>query len=96
MVVDVLEDDAAKPRSGQAEPGQAVRTFRVSVPRELFERDQSLRLPFDVFPDGKGFLKTSSEDAESGASEGVVNELIITLNYFEELRRLAPAKGSQK
>ena len=96
MVVDVLEDEAAEPGSGQAEPGQTERTFRVSVPRELFVRGASLGFSYDVLPDGEGFLNTSSGETEPGAGQNLANEFLVTLNFFEELNRLAAPESSKK
>jgi dipeptidyl aminopeptidase/acylaminoacyl peptidase len=96
MVVDVLEDEAAEPGSGQTEPSQSEQTFRVSVPRELFVRGASLGSAYDVLPDGEGFLNTSTGETEPGDAQNVANELIVTLNFFEELKRLAPPESSRK
>jgi Tol biopolymer transport system component len=96
MVVDVLKDEAAEPGSAQAAPGQAERMFRVSVPRELFARGASFGFSYDPLPDGEGFLTTSTGETAPGDAQNVANELIVTLNFFEELRRLAPPESSRK
>jgi len=41
---------------------------------------------YDIAPDGKRFLMVKNEE---GAAP---NELIVVLNWFEELKRLAPAE----
>jgi hypothetical protein len=60
-------------------------SFRPGTPRVLFEGSSG---SFDVSPDGKRFLmvKGPATPAQSPA-----NQVTVVLNWFEELRRRAPA-----
>jgi serine/threonine-protein kinase len=65
-------------------------SFRASTPRELFRRRQNATLPlrnYDVASDGQRFLML--ERANPPVTRGP--PLHVTLNWFEELKRLAPA-----
>jgi serine/threonine-protein kinase len=58
--------------------------FRASPPRQLFEGPYART--YDVAPDGQHFLMIESGEEEGG------NQLHLVLNWFEELKRLAPTK----
>jgi hypothetical protein len=67
-------------------------TFSVGTPRLLFERRYfakqfpQMGSTYDVSPDGQRFIMVkSSEQAQSATQINVV------LNWFEELKRRAPA-----
>ena len=66
------------------------------MPRELFVLDSSLGFSYDVLPDGEGFLHTSSGETGPGAGQTLANEFLVTLNFFEELKQLAPRERSKK
>ena len=42
---------------------------------------------FDIHPDGKRFVVTKSPDSQT---ETKVDKIIFVLNFFDELRRIAP------
>ena len=70
---------------------QTVPVFRSSRPIELFEAPYidgstvaAIATTYDVAPDGQHFLMM-----EGGEEEGA-NQLHLVLNWFEELKRLAP------
>ena len=65
--------------------------FRSSRPFELFEAPYTsgatiaaIATTYDVAPDGEHFLMIE------GGEEEVANQLQVVLNWFEELKRLAP------
>jgi hypothetical protein len=58
--------------------------FRASRPRQLFEGPYART--YDVAPDGQHFLMIESGEEEGG------NQLHLVLNWFEELKRLAPTE----
>ena len=43
---------------------------------------------YDVSPDGTRFLRIK----DAAASTGTAPQLVVVLNFFEELKRLVPAK----
>jgi hypothetical protein len=45
---------------------------------------------YDVFPDGKRFLMIKT--GTTSASLSALSQLVFVNNWFDELRRLAPAK----
>jgi Tol biopolymer transport system component len=67
--------------------------FRSSRPRELFEGAYlsgreivALATTYDVAPDGEHFLMIEGGEEEGG------NQLHLVLNWFDELKRLAPTE----
>ena len=63
-------------------------TFRVVGTRKLFEGPYSEGgNDYDVSPDGKRFLMIR----ESGTSSSAGSELVVVLDWFEELKRLVPS-----
>ena len=67
--------------------------FRSSRPRELFEGPYlsgseiaAIATSYDVAPDGEHFLMIEGGEEEAG------NQLHLVLNWFEELKRLAPTE----
>jgi serine/threonine-protein kinase len=65
--------------------------LRISDPRLLFEgpfqRSTDIGYAYDVSPDGRRFLMMQvSEDREAA------RELVVVLNWFEELKRLVPTE----
>jgi hypothetical protein len=76
-----------------AAPVTAEPTFSSGAPRELFEGNYHwIRgLPsYDVTPDGRRFLMIK-ENAPGAATSGRP-ELVVVLNWSEELKRKAPAR----
>ena len=63
---------------------QTAPAFRALKPKNLFE-GRYVNLYFDVSPDGQRFLMVKPAEARP-------TELHFVVNWFEELRRLAPAK----
>ncbi len=61
-------------------------TFHVSAPTPLREIEGRKRYGYDVFPGRRGFVAI-----ERVPESGIQTELQLVLNWFEELRRLAPA-----
>ena len=45
--------------------------------------------PYDIAPDGRFLIITSGQDEAGG---GMTLNLIVVLNWFEELKRLVPTK----
>ena len=64
----------------QSEPN-----FTYGISQVLFERS-SLALGYDIHPDGQRFLMIKPATEEVSAP----TELILVLNWFEELKRLVP------
>jgi len=65
--------------------------FLAGSPRELFTGDYQRTYPFrgyDVAPDGQAFLMVE----RGPRPEEPVTQLHVTLNWFEELKRLAPTE----
>ena len=63
--------------------------FSVGKERKLFEGDYEMANPvrnYDVTPDGQRFLMIMP----SPRPEKPVTQLHVTLNWFEELKRLVP------
>ncbi len=75
-------------------PIQTEPTFRAGTPEALFKGPQGPQdnigggRRYDISPDGQRFLMI--KDAEQRAETGT--ELIIVLNWFEELKRLVPTE----
>jgi hypothetical protein len=70
-------------------------TFASGNPAPVLERAyylQNLWRTYDVSPDGRRFLmiKEGADDAEARAPQ-----LVIVLNWFEKLKRLAPARRNR-
>jgi Tol biopolymer transport system component len=67
--------------------------FRAGIPKMLFEKNRgAIVYPDsgnDVSPDGKRFLMVQQEAAPQAPRD----QLHVVVNWFEELRRLAPAGG---
>jgi len=67
--------------------------FSASAPVPLFDippySNPSAGTPYDVAPDGKRFVMLKDGGASNGQDE---LKLRVVLNWFEELRRLAPLK----
>lgn len=65
--------------------------FLAGSPRELFTGDYQRLTPlrgYDVAPDGQKFLMIK----RGPRLEKPVTQLQVTLNWFEELKRLAPTE----
>ncbi|MEE8326649.1 MAG: protein kinase [candidate division NC10 bacterium] len=65
--------------------------FQAGTPQVLFEgqyRSDQGDAHYDVTPDGQRFLMIKESSGDSGESPP---ELIVVLNWFEELKRLVPA-----
>ena len=70
--------------------------FRAGTPKLLFERSGgggllqgSGGIAYDVAPDGKRFLIVKPETAQKAQPD----QVNVVVNWFEELRRRAPAGG---
>ena len=62
--------------------------FSVGKARELFTGDFDASVPirgYDISPDGKRFLMVKESEEQPAATQ-----LIVVLNWFEELKRLVP------
>jgi serine/threonine-protein kinase len=73
-----------------AVPVQSGSTLVAGRPQVLFETETGVSFsgrPYDVAPDGR-FLIISSAQAEAGG--GTASNLIVVLNWTEELKRLVP------
>ena len=84
-------------RSGDAMMSVSVSsgpTLNVGRPQRLFERpyDSSLALwaNYDVTPDGQRFLMLKTIDEQEAPAQ-----INVVLNWFEELKRLAPTNGRE-
>jgi serine/threonine-protein kinase len=72
-------------------------TFAVGNPEVLFEAPYYVipDRPYDISPDGKRFLMIRDEIQAQEGDEAVeippITELIVVENWFEEIKRLAPA-----
>ena len=79
-----------------AVPIQGGPTFSAGNPRMLFEGRRYLAgtsvtgRTYDVSADGQRFLMIKGMSGEAAASSGP--PLVVVLNWFDELRRLAPPK----
>jgi serine/threonine-protein kinase len=66
-------------------------TLEVGPPQVLFEAAMSIRgvgvRPYDVVPDGRFFILRDAESEDGGTS----SNLVVVLNWLEELKRLGPA-----
>jgi serine/threonine-protein kinase len=68
-------------------------TFTTGNPVRLLERAYLSPAPgrtYDVSPDGQRFLMIKEVGSDEG---GATSELVVVLNWFEELKRLVPAGG---
>jgi serine/threonine-protein kinase len=68
-------------------------TFTSGRPRTLFRfagiyRMSGTATAYDIFPDGKRFIMVSEPEEATATRRQQIN---VVLNWFEELRRLAPA-----
>ena len=63
-------------------------SFSPGLPRELFTWERAIggRGSYDISPDGQRFLVN-----DQGETAGATSQIIIVENWFEELKRLAPA-----
>ncbi len=61
---------------------QGEKDLKVGLPKVLFELDDNIKT-FDVSPDGQQFALIRADVAIS-------TQIHITLNWFEELKRLVP------
>lgn len=67
-------------------------TFATGKPHTLFDGPYLSTGPnrsYDVTPDGQRFLMV--QQAENRLSEAPISQANVVLNWFEELKRLAPA-----
>ena len=65
----------------------------IGRPKVLFETAYVVPLggrPYDVSLDGTRFLMIKARQAEDGSA----NRIVYVQNWFDELRRLAPARGT--
>ena len=65
-------------------------TFNAGTPRTLFKRqfyNGGMRTTYDVSPDGQRFLGVQPVEPEKP-----ITQINVVINWFEELKRLAPAK----
>ena len=60
-----------------------------SAPRRFFVGAEGRS--FDVSPDGNRFIVIKERTAETPESRTEPSEIVVTMNWFEELKRLAPA-----
>jgi serine/threonine-protein kinase len=77
---------------------ETVPTFRPSAPRTMFELPPfyssaviRLRRQWDLAPDGKRFLIVNPADVAAPGERSHAG-MVVVVNWFEELRRLAPTK----
>jgi len=83
VAIKILSSDFAAEENGSPE-------FSASRPRKLFRRPVSSSAPtrnYDVSPDGRFLILTPYDPPTEK-----VTELHVILNWFEELKRLAPTK----
>ena len=76
-------------------PIQTKPTFKAGDPRLLLDKrfgDSPSRRGYDISPDGERFL--FMELTKEEAAQGPVQQLIVVQNWFEELKRLAPAQSA--
>jgi hypothetical protein len=67
--------------------------FSMGNPQLLFEGPYfagSGGLVYDVSPDGKRFLMIKDATATEGGTQPA--EIVVVLNWFEELKRLVPTR----
>jgi serine/threonine-protein kinase len=67
-------------------------TFRAGRPRQMFEADFGVTIPnrsYDVTRDATRFIVILRDDAKPAAP---ITEIVLVQNWFEELKRLAPAR----
>jgi hypothetical protein len=75
---------------------EAAPTFRPGTPTVMFELPPFYRSggrigrQWDIAPDGKRFLTMSPGD--DATSENPQSRLVVVLNWYEERKRLVPAK----
>ena len=65
-------------------------TLAWANPVRLFRLDESLLSSYDVSRDGQRFLMIKKNAAEG--QDAAPPRMVVVLNFFEELKRLAPAK----
>ena len=74
-------------------------TFAAGNPEVLFEAPYYVisDRPYDISPDGKRFLmirdETQSQESDQVVETPPITELIVVENWFEEIKRLAPAEA---
>jgi len=78
-----------------AVPVSTTPRFRAEAPRVLFEGEYETanyvtHPNFDIAPDGKSFVMVKPDE-----EWGRATEIRVVLNWFEELRRLAPPQGTR-
>jgi serine/threonine-protein kinase len=89
-----IERGPARPQSGgQALQNNGGQAWRAGTPAKLFDNTYAWAIPgysgraYDISADGRRFLAIKPVAEQSGAP----TNLIVVQNWFEELRRLAPA-----
>jgi hypothetical protein len=81
------------PTAIMAVPVELGANFVAGTPQSLFEGTYFIGnagRTYDVFPDGKRFLMIKT--GTTSASLSALSQLVFVNNWFDELRRLAPAK----
>ncbi len=66
-------------------------TFQRGTPQRLFSMDpyyDGLGLSWDISPDGQRFFMVKQRETSDGTPES--SDIIVVLNWFEELTRLVP------
>ena len=92
--VRALDQDQMMAVTVETEP-----TFAVGNPELLFEAPYYVILgkPYDISPDGKRFLmikdETQAQEGDQVVETPPITELIVVENWFEEIKRLAPAEA---
>jgi hypothetical protein len=74
-------------------PIQTQATFAWGNPVRLFEERYFSAIQarsYDVSHDGKRFLMIKDGTVAAGAPQGTQASIVVVLNWFEELKRLAP------
>ena len=79
--------------SGGATPLVGAPTTLFTMGRELYLADQENYTPFDIAPDGR-FLMARRVNAAAAPVEAA--PIIVTLNWFEELREKLASSGKKK
>jgi hypothetical protein len=74
-----------------AVPMQSGSTLKAGLPQVLFEAAMSVQgvggRPYDVAPDGRFFI---IRDAQTQSGGGTPSNIVVVLNWLEELKRLVP------
>jgi len=73
-------------------------TFKPGIPEELWDRPGAISamttLTYDIHPDGDRFIVIQDQDQEEFA-DPVVDNVVLVFDFFEELKRIAPAEESR-